>query len=159
MIPTTRANPSWRSEPSGLERNEAKLHAVIAAAEEIRPPVWPIARTIPDRRPTQVRLLAEPVHQEDVVIDADGHEQHEQEVGDLPVEPLGPEDRDEDQVRGPEREGVGQEHRGDQVQARQRVAEGEEQDQEDADRHEEPALELVGLGQRPDIGRLGVRRR
>ena len=33
VMPTTRAKPSCRSEPSGLVRNEAKLHAVIAAAE------------------------------------------------------------------------------------------------------------------------------
>ena len=39
MIPTTSAKPSWRSELSGLNRNDAKLHAVIAAAELIRPPV------------------------------------------------------------------------------------------------------------------------
>ena len=50
-MPTTSAKPSWRSEPSGLNRNDAKLLAVIAAAEVIRPPVWPIARTIPRRRP------------------------------------------------------------------------------------------------------------
>ena len=40
VIPTTRAKPSCRSELSGLNRNEAKLTAVIAAAEVIRPPVW-----------------------------------------------------------------------------------------------------------------------
>ena len=89
-MPTTRAKPSWRSEPSGLNRNDAKLHAVIAAAEVIRPPVWPIARMIPGRRPEPVRLLVEPGHQEDVVVDPHGHQEHEQEVRHLPVEPLGP---------------------------------------------------------------------
>ncbi len=88
-MPTTRAKPSWRSEPSGLNRNDAKLHAVIAAAEVIRPPVWPIARMIPVAEPARLRLLVEPGHQEDVVIDADGDQEHEQEVRHLPVEPLG----------------------------------------------------------------------
>ncbi len=37
--------------PSGLNKNDAKLLAVIMAAELIRPPVWPIARMIPSRRP------------------------------------------------------------------------------------------------------------
>ncbi len=46
-------NPSWRSEPNGLLRNEAKLHAVIAAAEVISPPVFAIAWVIPGRRPTR----------------------------------------------------------------------------------------------------------
>ena len=38
-----------RAQRAGEER--AKLVAVIAAAEVIRPPVWPIARTIPRRSP------------------------------------------------------------------------------------------------------------
>ena len=50
-MPTTRANPSWRSEPSGLNKNYAKLLAVMMAAELIKPPVWPMARTIPSRSP------------------------------------------------------------------------------------------------------------
>ena len=49
VMPTTSANPSWRSELKGLNRNEAKLHAVIAAADEIRPPVCATARMIPKR--------------------------------------------------------------------------------------------------------------
>src|SRR5271157_1223629 len=39
VIPTTRAKPSCRSELKGLNMNDAKLHAVIAAAELISPPV------------------------------------------------------------------------------------------------------------------------
>ena len=44
----------------------------------------------------------------------------------------------------------------DQVQAGQRVAQGDDQDEEDADRHDEPALDLVVVGQGPDVGRFGV---
>src|SRR5262249_26861305 len=54
MMPTTRAKPSWRIDPSGLVRNEAKLEAVMAAAELIRPPVWATARVIPERRPSDL---------------------------------------------------------------------------------------------------------
>ena len=59
----------------------------------------------------------------------------------------------------PEGEKVRQEHRRDQVHAGDRVAQGDDQDEEDADRDHEPALILVGAGQGPDVGRLGVRAR
>ena len=88
-MPTTSAKPSWRSEPSGLNRNDAKLVAVIAAAEADQ--AAGVADR-PDDPPPQaplLRLLVEPGHEEDVVIDPDGHQQHEQEVRHLPVEPLG----------------------------------------------------------------------
>ena len=155
-MPTTSAKPSWRSEPSGLNRNEAKLLAVIIAAELIRPPVWPIARMMPSRRPALLRLLVQPRHQEDVVVDPDGDQENEQEIGHLPVEPLGAEQRDEQQVRRTQCEGVGQDHGRDQVDARQRITQRHDQDDENADRHDEPALDLVVVGERPDIGRLGI---
>ena len=59
-------------------------------------------------------------------------------------------------MRRAQGEGVGQDHGRDQVEARQRVAEGHEQHQEDADRDDEPALNLVGAGQVADVGRFGV---
>ena len=70
--------------------------------------------------------------------------------------PCGAQDRDEQQMRRPQGEGVGQDHRRDQIEAGQRVAEGQDQDQEDADRHDVPALDLVRSDQGPDVGRLGV---
>ena len=51
VTPTTSAKPSCRSEPRGLRSIEAKLHAVIAAAEVIRPPVAATAFLIPSYSP------------------------------------------------------------------------------------------------------------
>ena len=90
MIPTTSAKPSCRRELSGLNKNDAKLHAVIAAAEVISPPVWPTARMIAGPEFPAVRLLAEAGHQEHVVIHANGHQEDEQEIRDLPVDPRAP---------------------------------------------------------------------
>ena len=156
VIPTTSAKPSCLREPSGLNKNDAKLQAVIAAAEVISPPVWPTARIIASPSSPAVRFLAEPGHQEHVVVHADGHEEDEKEIRHFPVDPRGAEDRDEEQMRRPQRESISQDHRGDQIEAGQRVAEGQEKDQEDTERHNIPALDLVRSDQGPDVSRLGV---
>ena len=87
-MPTTSANPSWRSEPSGLNRNDAKLRrrdrrgrADQAAGLADRP-------DDPAAQAALLRFLVEPGHEEDVVVDPDGDEQHEEEVRHLPVEAL-----------------------------------------------------------------------
>ena len=156
MIPTTSAKPSCRSELNGLNRNDAKLHAVIAAADEISPPVWPTAHLDRHLEIAAGRFFAEPGHQEHVVIHADGHQEYEQEVRDLPINARRTQDRDEHQMCRAEGEGVSPDHGDNQVEASERVAESEEEYQEDSDRYNVPALDLVRSDQRPNIGRLGV---
>ena len=70
--------------------------------------------------------------------------------------PAPPRTRDEQQVRRPQGERVSQDHGGDQIEAGQGVAEGQDEDQEDAGRHDVPALDLVRVDQGPDVSRLGI---
>ncbi len=103
-----------------------------------------------------MRLLAEARHQEHVVIHADGHEEDKKEIRHLPVDPRGALDCDEKQMRRPQCESIRQDHRADQIEADQWVAEGQDKNQEDTDRYKIPALDLVRLDQSPDVSRLGV---
>ena len=59
-------------------------------------------------------------------------------------------------MRRAQGKGVGQDHGRDQIEASQRIAQRHDQDDENADRHDEPALDLVVVRERPDIGRLGI---
>ena len=93
-----------------------------------------------------LRLFVQPRHKEDVVIHPHGDQEDEQEVRDLPIEPLSAQHRDEHEVGRAQGEGIGQDHRRHQVQACQGITQRDDQDEEDTDGHDEPALDLVVVG-------------
>src|SRR5271157_5431821 len=70
------------------------LRPFVTSALSPPPPVSPPPLEFP-----AVRLLAEAGHQEHVVIGAGGHEEDEQEIRHLPVDPRGAEDCDESILR------------------------------------------------------------
>ena len=131
--PRPRAKPSSRSVvrlPVSIEPN---VPAMIRPHELMIPPVWATASRVPSIGAVLPLLLDHPGHQEDVVVLAHGHQDHEQEEADLPVEPdpgLGPVvQRLEDQLGHAQRGEVAEDHRRDQVEADPRPAQQDDEDQ------------------------------
>ena len=99
-------------------------------------------------------LLADPAHQEDVVVHAQGHEEDEAEERNGGVGPRETEDVVEHDGGDAHRGAVGQHHRGDQQDRRQHRAQQQHQDhQDDREDHRDDGDE-VALG-----GGVGVQRR
>ena len=65
---------------------EPKVPAMIRPHELMMPPVWATARRVPFGDAVLLLLLDHPGHQEDVVVLADGDQDHEQEEADRPVQ-------------------------------------------------------------------------
>ena len=60
---------------------------MIRPHELMMPPVWATARRVPSIDAVFLLFLDHAGHQEDVVVLADGDQDHEQEEADRPVEP------------------------------------------------------------------------
>ena len=102
--PSPSANPSSRSVERLPKSIEPNVPAMIRPHELMIPPVWATARRVPSIGAVLPLLLDHPGHQEDVVVLAHGHQDHEQEEADLPVEPdpgFGPVVQAEDQLGQP----------------------------------------------------------
>ena len=107
----------------------AKVAASTTPAEVITPPVTPRPRRMPARVPCFEGLLADPGHQEDVVVHAQGHEEDEAEQRHGGVRAREPEDVVEHEGGDAHRGAVGEDHRGDQQDRRQHGAQQQHQDQ------------------------------
>ena len=142
------AELSEGGQAAGEHRAERAGHDQAARADDPagvgdRPPG-------PLDRPVLLLLLDDAGHQEDVVVLADGHQDHEQEEADLPVEPApgarARVERLEDQLGHAERREVAEHDRDDQVEADPRAAEQEDEDDVDAEGHQEVHPPLVAAG-------------
>ena len=120
-IPRPRAKPSSRSDVSVPVSMEPKVPAMIRPHELMMPPVWATARRVPSVMPCFLLFLDHAGHEQDVVILAHGHQDHEQEETHCPVEAApgfrAVMERAEDQFGDSQRGQVAEHDREDQVKA------------------------------------------
>ena len=136
--------PTWNSASSSSAISAANVPARISPAEVITPPVRLEARDhrVAGGEAARV-LLADPAHQEDVVVDAQRDEEDEREDRQVRVRVGLAEHVREDQRRRPERERERQDDGPDHVQRRDDAAQQRdqhEQDQHEHERHDQPRV-------------------
>ena len=151
MTPRATATPSWARNTTGMVPSTRNVAASTRPALVITPPVEVSATSAPLRVPGVHRLLAHAGHQEDVVVDAQGHEEHEREQREARVGPGEAEDVLEQQRRDAQRGAEGQHHGGDQDQRRQHRAQQGHQDQEHQEQDDRDDHEVVAVGGVPGV--------
>ena len=116
--PRATAKPISANATTGSVPRTAKVPASTSPADVITPPVAASPTSAPRRVPTCLGLLVDAGHQEDVVVDAERDQEHEDEQRERRVGAGEAEHVPEDQRAQPERRAERQHHGADQHQRR-----------------------------------------
>ena len=155
--PIATATPTWNRTVRGAVAMEPKVPARMRPAEVMT------AARVPRRDPDPVpdrpmlALLANPAHQEDVVVGAQRHQQHEHHQRQVEGDARLAQDLLEDERREPDGRGVRDQDGADEIERRHDRPEQQDQHDEDPDDGDHAdALEVVGE-RVLDVGELGCR--
>ena len=152
--PIATATPIWNRIVSGAVTIEPNVPARMRPAEVITAPVCPDAIRTASRIGPGLVLLPDAVHQEDVVVGSERHEEHEQDQRQVRADAFVAEDLLEQEPGDAERRSVGEEHGRDEVERGDHGTEQEHQHDQDAQHRDRADLDEVALERVLDVGEL-----
>ena len=128
-MPSATAKPSSVKKVAGIVARTANVPASTNPAEVITPPVV----ASPVRGVALAGFFPDPGHQEDVVVDAEGDQEHEDEQWERGIGPAEPEHVVEEERADTEGGSEGEHHRGGQDQRRHHRPQQQREDDQDHD--------------------------